>query len=443
LFLSLAFSSSSETSIVNNGRNTFGSVTNPINLSGDTAVNATYPAIASSGSHVYVAWSEGERGIKFRASSDNGMTWSPPLSSPARTISPNESTVYGKCQFPVIYSRGSVVYIAWSQAFKRLGLEIFEATSLDNGSTFRLKQLTFTSGMSNVTGGYITPAIAASGSNVYVVFSGNGTNSYVRSSFNYGLTWRAPRLYSHSLEVQVAASGNNAYAVADHTLAVTHDAGGKWTDVLSNSSFRGDEPQVAASGQYVYVASELPNGTGRSSTYIRAYASSDGGYKFTTVNDLSPTLNDSWAPMVGAFGSSAWISFREYPGGSKGEVWIYKTANGGKNWTGPISLSGKGQQGSAETFPYEVATTNGQSVFVGWSHRVGQSYWTFMVSASYNGGTTWSAPPGINLSHNKKGEAGFENDLAVGAISASGSNCYAVWQFELGDANQIYFATIS
>src|SRR5579872_827897 len=63
--------------------------TPPVNLSNDS-INATNPAVASSGSHVYVAWSEGAGGIKFRSSPDNGTTWDPPILPvvlPATTIS--------------------------------------------------------------------------------------------------------------------------------------------------------------------------------------------------------------------------------------------------------------------------------------------------------------------------------------------------------------------
>lgn len=411
----------------------------PVNLSNDTPTNAQYPMVASSGSNIYVSWSEGIAGIKFRWSNDYGQEWNPPLSLPAVTVS-YESEGYGLSQFPVMCANGSDVFIAWSQAVGSIGLQIFEATSMNNGSSFNLSQLTSSNGKGNVTkGGYITPAIAASGANVYVTFSGNGSNSFVTSSNNYGSSWSPPHLYSHSLEDEVAAWGNNGYALANRALAVTHNSGQTWFASIYNQTLQGDEPMIAVYQNYVYVSSETSHRTGTEG-YIHAYASNNSGDNFTTFENLTPTVNDSWAPMVGAFGTSAWIAVRQYPGGQKGEVWVYTTTDGGQKWSSPISLSGKPAKGSAETFPFEVATTDVQDVFVGWARQVSSGYWTFMISASTDGGTSWSPSPGVNVSQNSNGEAGFENDLAVAAISSSGTYCYSVWQFRNGTENQIYFA---
>src|SRR5689334_14914403 len=57
----------------------------PINISHDSGV-ARFPNVANSGDHVYVAWTEGGRGIFFRASMNDGVTWSPPVSSQAKKI---------------------------------------------------------------------------------------------------------------------------------------------------------------------------------------------------------------------------------------------------------------------------------------------------------------------------------------------------------------------
>jgi hypothetical protein len=414
----------------------------PVNLSNDSPVDAEFPMVASVGSNVYVSWSESSGGIKFRASLDYGQQWLPSVSSPALTVSP-QGGEYGIVQFPVMCANASDVFIAWSQAVGSSGLQIFEATSLNNGSSFSVTQLTFSDGEGSTTkGGYITPAIAASGPNVYVTFSGNGSNSYVMSSNNYGSTWGIPYLYSHSLEDEVAAWGNNGYALANRALAVSHNAGETWTASIYNATLKGDEPMIAVYESDVYVVSESSHVTGNQG-YIHAYVSNNNGDTFKTFNDFSPTVNDSWAPMVGAFGNSSWVALRAHPGGPKGEVWVYTSSDGGQKWSVPYSLSGPGASGTSETFPFEVASTDGQNVFVGWAHQVSPGYWTFMVGASNDGGTTWSTPPGINTSQNANGEAGFENDLAVAAISSSGQYCYAVWQYRNATENQIFFGSIT
>src|SRR5579862_9516664 len=52
----------------------------PINLSNDSA-KAVDPDVFNVGSHVYVVWSEGGSGIRFRESPNGGATWVPPLTS--------------------------------------------------------------------------------------------------------------------------------------------------------------------------------------------------------------------------------------------------------------------------------------------------------------------------------------------------------------------------
>src|SRR5271165_5935086 len=89
-------------------QNSFGTA---INLSNDHK-KASDPMVANVGENVYVAWTEGAGGILFRASSDGGSIWAPPLSKPGMKISSEGGTT----QFPVIIATGTNVYIAWSQS---------------------------------------------------------------------------------------------------------------------------------------------------------------------------------------------------------------------------------------------------------------------------------------------------------------------------------------
>jgi len=156
---------------------------------------------------------------------------------------------------------------------------------------------------------------------------------------------------------------------------------------------------------------------------------------------LSSTLNNSWAPMLWAVGNSAWISTQQNPGGSKSQIWIYATTNAGSTWSSPISLSGPGTKGTATSFPFTVSSSDGTNVFVGWSQQVNSGYWVFRIAFSGDGGSTWTAAPGINVSGNPAGtQAGNNNDVANGAIAATGAHCYAVWLYVNGRTNQIYFA---
>ncbi|MFI5421556.1 MAG: hypothetical protein ACHQ1H_11365, partial [Nitrososphaerales archaeon] len=184
--------------------------TAPVNLSNDS-YQAHYPWIANSGNHLYVTWTEEIHGIYFRSSSDGGSTWSPLLTSPATLLSIKQKG-YGVANYPIVYANGTDVYVVWSQTVNTSGvnvLQIFIAVSTNSGASF-FPAVQLTSGSS--TNGWITPVIAASGSNVYVAYTGNGKNSYVTWSNNYGAagSWHAPLLYATTHEPQIAAWGNNA-----------------------------------------------------------------------------------------------------------------------------------------------------------------------------------------------------------------------------------------
>ncbi len=402
------------------------SFSTPINLSND-GYRATYPWVTNVGSSVYVAWSEGGTGLMFRASSDGGSTWSPPVSSPAKKL----SNPGGTTQAPIVCATGSDVYVSWSQTVGSTGLQVFVTTSTDNGGSFTTaKQLS----SGSPARGWITPVCAAAGSDAYVAWiNGSPNQSWVSTTGNNGATWSSPYNYGHTREPEAAAVGNNAYIYSNRNLVVSHNGGANWTHVIYNRTLNGDEGQISASGSYVFLATQTKTPTG----YIHLYYSNNNGSKFKTVNDFTPTLNDSWEPMVANYGKSAWIALVDYPGGSKANIYVYSTNNGGTSWSGPTSVSGTGHD---DNYPFTVASTDGQNVFVGFTQEMKSGYWVFRVGYSSDGGTTWTAPPGINVSQNANGEAAFQNDLATGAISSYGAHCYATWEYLNGSSYQVYFS---
>lgn len=411
-----------------------------VNLSNDTG-SARYPNVQNSGSHVYVSWTEEARGIKFRSSQNGGVTWNPPLDLPALTL----SLAGGITQYPLMLDNGSNVYVVWSQGENASTMEIYEATSTNYGLNFSTP-VQLTSG----SGGYITPVIASWGNDIYVAYTFNnygrgsdcsegGCYSAVTCSSDLGAagTWTQP-FQIGDREPQLAAwGGQYVYAIADWNIWVSANncATGSWT-MHTPQNFLPREPWIWAYGQYVYATWE----TGSSASIVDVTVSNNYGQNWTTPITLSTTVPDAWAPMVWAYGNSSWIATREYPGGQKGEVWVYTTTNGGETWSTAVPLSGKPTEGTAETFPYTVRSSDGENVFVGWSHQVKPGYWTFMVSYSSNDGSNWTKSPGINVSQNPNGEAGFETDIATGAISSFETNCYATWQFTNGTVDQVYFA---
>jgi hypothetical protein len=399
----------------------------PINLSNDVG-QASFPWITNVGTNVYVAWSELGAGLFFRSSSDGGYNWNPPVSSEAMIL----SHPGGVTQAPIVCATGSDVYVSWSQTVGTTGLQVFVASSTNKGASFS-PAVQLSSG--SPPNGWITPVCTASGPYAYVAWiNGSPNASWLSSSSNNGASWSAPYYYGASREPEAASVGSNAYIYSNRDLIVSHNGGASWKQVLVNQTLLGDEGQIAASGPYVYIATQ----TKTPSSYIHLYYSDNSGNSFHHINDSTPNLNDSWEPMVGAYGSSAWVAFIQFPGGANSNISVFTTHNGGATWSSPVSISGSGHD---ENYPFTVASSDGQNVFVGFTQEEGPDYWVFRVGYSSDGGNTWTAIPGIDVSQNTVGEAAFQNDLATGAIAAYKTQCYATWEYVNGATTQVYFAT--
>jgi len=402
-----------------------------VNISADSA-SAQDPNVQNVGTHVYVVWTERSGGIKFRSSPDGGITWNPPLTKPPIRI----SNIGGTAQYPLMSANGTNVYVVWAQTIGSSGLQIMEATSTNSGTSFN-HPVQLTTG--SPAGGYIGPVIASWGNNVYVAYdnSSNGQHAFVTCSSNAGLSWTRVHQYGVYHEAQIYAwGGNYVYAIADYgnSLAESSNNCGSFQNVNLTANII-SEPWIWGYGPNVYAAWE---GKGAGS-FISYTKTNNYGAIWSAPTNFS--LIDAWAPMVGAFGNSAWIAEQQRPGSSASQVFVFTTTNGGTSWSGPVSLTGKGSSTSDTSFPFNVATSDGKNVFVAWSLQVSSGYWVLHAAYSSNGGITWTPAPGINVSKNPSGEAGNNNDVANAEISAFGAHCYAVWQFISGASNQIYFAS--
>ena len=270
----------------------------------------------------------------------------------------------------------------------------------------------------------------------YVLNNTAGKQAYVTCSATAGASgsWTKPFLYGSNHEAEVAAWGGKfVYAIADGSLIVSADNCASWTRIKPTSPL-GSEPMIAVYGPNVYVSGE----TKGNMSNARLTSTNDNGKTWSKTINLTAT--NAWHPMIGAFGNSAWVAILQHPGGSAANVMVFTTTNGGTTWNAPVSLSGKGTKTSNEGFPFTVATSDGNNVFIDWSQQISAGYWVMRVSYSADGGITWSPAPGIDVSQNANGQAGNGADVANGAASAFGTHCYVVWQFISGASNQIYFA---
>ena len=245
-----------------------------------------------SGSHVYVAWTEGSHGVLFRESPNNGTTWVPALTSPALKL----STHTGVTQYPLVSANGSNVYVTWSQTSGSGSfLQVWFAASTNYGQTFspavRLSN-------TNDPSGAITPVIASWDLFVVVGWTANST-SYVTTSNNGGTTWNPIYNIPESFhEPQVAVWGTqNAYIVSDFGYAYSHDGGITWNNVTANTIVSA-EPWVWAWGSNVYLVGE-----GKGSTSQIEYTS-----QLRQRNDLRTRSKRFFQPegCVGTYALGLW-----------------------------------------------------------------------------------------------------------------------------------------
>ncbi len=421
----IAFSPSSAFNSSSSSQPTFGT---PVNLSNDN-YNASYPWVANVGSHVYVAWTEERHGIFFRMSPDNGTTWDPPLDQSGMRI----SSSVGTTDYPIIAANQSDVYVTWSQTANVSGakvLEIFFAGSTNYGAWFSPAQQ-LTSGYSS--NGYITPVIATSGQYVYLAYTAGGKNSYVIANNNFGAagSWTNPFHFSITHEPQVAAWGENGYAVADGVaVAVTNDGGASWTDSM-NVTNRGDEPWIAASGSYVYVVSQTKTVNGS----IHAMISNDYGNNWDPVQTLSNGVNDAWEPQMVASGNYVYVAFHSVTAPIAN--WMVVSANNGKTWSSPLEISSSTPMPGWATQiattgcggGYSCSSTPSNYVFTQWPVlQHSQNTWQMYSSISTDNGATWTSPPGVDVSgSNINFSSSGPNDIATSSIAAFANHAFLAW----------------
>jgi hypothetical protein len=189
------------------GGNSFGAIENLSNSAGESAL----PSIAASENNVYVIWREnmsGNNEILYRRSIDGGANFEPAV---------NLSNNAGGSGLPSVVISGNNVFVVWED--NTLGNnEILFRRSIDGGANFEPAV-----NLSNNAGSSLFASIAASGNNVYVVWAdttpGN-SEIFFRRSANNGVNFDSAINLSHDPAIPliaespaVAAKGSNVYVL--------------------------------------------------------------------------------------------------------------------------------------------------------------------------------------------------------------------------------------
>jgi hypothetical protein len=320
------------------------------------------PVVAVVQSNIYVVWSDDSAGnyeIFFKRSIDGGATW-----AGNRRLT---NTAGGSFR-PAIAVDGPNIFVTWHD-YTPGNAEIFFRRSNDGGVTWSAsKRLT------NNTGNSEDPAIAAAGSSIFIVWQeytpGNAEIFFKRSN-NGGVTWSTSKRLTNntgnSEDPAIAAAGSNLYVVwSDDTLGNheiflkrSNDGGATWagTRRVTNNTGRSEIPAIAVDGPNISVA-WMDDTPGNREIYFKQ--SMDGGFVWAVTRRLTNNTGESYAPAIAVDGPNVYVSWDDdTPGNS--EIYFKRSVDRGVNWTATRRLT---NNAGASWSP--ALAVNGSSIYVVW-----------------------------------------------------------------------------
>src|ERR671910_109197 len=258
----------------------------------------------------------------------------------------NLSSNIGNSGFPKISIIEEKIYVIWTDNTTGNG-DVYFKRSMNNGGTFG-----GTENLSNNTGASLSPHIAASGNNVYVIWTDNTTGNgdvYFKRSMNNGGTFGGTENLSNntgaSLSPHIAASGNNVYVIWTDNTTGNGDVyfkrsmnnGGTFggTENLSNNLGRSSEPDVTLDQEEVYIT-WTDNTSGNGDVYFKA--SPDSGFTFSSVKNLSNNTGASLSPHIAASGNNVYVIWTDNTTGN-GDVYFKASLENGNKFKGKKILA--------------------------------------------------------------------------------------------------------
>ena len=240
-----------------------------------------------------------------------------------------------------------------------------------------------------------------------------------------------------SSDQQVASSGSNVYLVwrdnpsntvfNPEILMMRSSDGGKnftpWQNLSLTDSTSG-APWVAASGQHVYVIwSETSAGT---SAYYMRY-SSDFGANFGGPRNLTTMFGipGSGNCAMSATGNNVYLSCTQVVDGYN-DIVVARSNDNGTTFSAPQNVSQSPGVGSTKS---RIAAS-GSHVYVAWEEGAGSASEIFMAS-SIDNGVTFSTP--TNMSQT----AGFSS-ISV-ALDADGNNVWLAWSDRSPGNDEVFY----
>jgi hypothetical protein len=301
------------------------------------ALDSVYSQVASSGENVYIVWEQAVGGgsntknydIYLVVSHNGGLNFSKPM---------NISNNSGFSEHPQIVATGNNVYVLWvdnSNGYRQVLLR----SSHNGGESF-----TPALRLSNVGNISFNAELDASGSNVVAVW-----NNYELSK-GFVVTMVASNDRASSFENRVSLGSADRYSypkvhVSKGQYYVTWNTNqtidsmgrilfisiGNETNAslpslpLKIASYQNDgEPQIMVIDRNVMIFWTSVNQSGGHNLY--SAGSSDGGYHFSKISNLSENFNDSSNVETASYGKSLYLLWQEGINGNQ-EILLRMTTN--------------------------------------------------------------------------------------------------------------------
>jgi hypothetical protein len=350
----------------------------PLHLSTNTALSYDPQMTVSSNEDIFIVWTgavtagSGDSNIYYSKSIDGGKTFAPPvilstLAYPGTgpIISP------GIQQEARIATSGSNVYVIWSD-YSAGPAELVFVKSNDSGTTFSSPI-----SLGTVFAAAGETRLSASKNNVYAVWIGSADDVHAgsilsRSSNNFGASFGETTSVSGpgvaSMPEIATAPGRDSVYITWFNTTIREDGTVLNNDILFSKSPNGghnyskpknlsQSPNQFSVRPHLYVISAPDNTTSSN----LAESSSKKGPEGNRVEKYKDRVYLAWLES-GARGNV-----------DIGDIFFSMSLDGGTSFTSPKQLSNN-TQGSIQpnTDPQIVASADGKNVYVVWSH-VGQA----------------------------------------------------------------------
>jgi hypothetical protein len=335
-------------------------------------------------------------------------------------------------------------------AAAKLSLESVYFVWLEQDIMFKRNAISFdpTLNLSNTTGTSRTPAMAAFENNVYVVWDddtpGNSEILYRKSTdggASFGDTVNLSNTTGRSSGPAVAVSGSNVYVVWDDDTPGNYeilyrrstDGGVSFggTVNLSNTTGTSVSPAMAVSENNVYVV-WMDHSLGNFDILFRR--STDGGVSFGGTVNLSNTSQRSDKPDVAAFGDiflgqSVCVVWSEDtpPGVINSEILYRKSTDGGASFGGPVNLSNTGGRSRNPAVITSMVNLPQQDMYVVWTEDTPGGYSGIHYRKSTDGGASF----GRNMY--------LDSYYGSYEVAVSGNNVYFVYAFPVTGNYEIFY----